>query len=37
MIKPYAWWQGPDKKRLADEFSEMCHVALTALYREVIE
>jgi hypothetical protein len=37
MIKPYAWWQRPDKRKLLDEFAEMCHAALTALYSEVID
>lgn len=40
MIRPYAVWevmQTPDRRRRADEFSERCHVALTALYREVLE
>jgi hypothetical protein len=40
MIKPYAWWQQqPDRKRkqLGDEFSDVCHAALVALYREVIK
>jgi hypothetical protein len=27
----------PDRTQLANEFSELCHAALTALYHEVIE
>ena len=37
MIKPYAWWQRPDRRKLLDEFAEMCHAALTAPYSEVID
>jgi hypothetical protein len=37
-IKPYAAWAAlpvHDRNKLGDEFSDMCHVALKALYREV--
>lgn len=39
MITPYATWAVPLRERTAraDEFSDMCHAALTALYSEVIE
>lgn len=37
LIKPYADWRGPDRMTRAHAFSEACHVALTALYREVLE
>jgi hypothetical protein len=38
-IKPYAAWAAlpvPERIKLGDEFSDVCHVALTALYREVV-
>jgi hypothetical protein len=38
MVTPYATWDAlsvADKKKRADKFSDVCHEALTALYREV--
>lgn len=39
MITPYATWAVPigERKARANEFSEVCDAALTALYSEVIE
>ncbi len=39
LVTPYQTWAVPirERKERADEFSEVCHAALTALYREVIE